>query len=62
MYSRCVHTFDGKKFGDGYTEMIGNKWQPNSKKFKCKICNKFHLIDIHNNGKQSIPVRGRNNE
>ena len=39
--------------------MIGDKWLPNSQKFKCKVCNKFHLDDIHNNGKQSISVIGR---
>jgi len=42
-----------------HKEMIGDKWLPNSQKFKCKVCNKFHLIDIHNNGKQSISVTGR---
>lgn len=39
--------------------VIGDKWIPNSKKFKCAECNKFHLIDVHNNGKKSIKVIGR---
>ena len=34
--------------------MIGDKWISNSKKFKCAVCNKFHLIDIHKNGMKSI--------
>jgi len=39
--------------------MNGDKWLPNRMKFKCKICNKFHLIDIHGNGKLAIQVKGR---
>jgi len=40
--------------------MIGTKWQPNSKKFKCAVCKtKFHLEDVHKNGKSDLPVKGR---
>ena len=39
--------------------MIGDKWLPNSQKFKCAVCKHFHLEDVHHNGKLSIPVKGR---
>lgn len=35
--------------------MIGSKWLHRSLKFKCAVCKKFHLIDVHNNGKLEIP-------
>lgn len=39
--------------------MIGDKWLPNTQKFKCEVCKHFHLIDIHDNGKKSLAVEGR---
>ena len=41
--------------------MIGEKWISNSKKFKCAVFNKFHLIDIHKNGMKSIPRQNLSN-
>ena len=37
-----------------WKEMIGSKWLPRSKKFKCALDKKWHLTDIHNNGKQTF--------